>query len=157
MSGPVVFALRAILAALLYFFLAWALYTLWQEIKQQSVLLVSRKVPPISLAVQSGGLARQVSHYRQSEVTIGRNPDCECLVNEDSISSRHARLSFHHGHWWLEDLSSKNGTYLNDEKLLLPTVVVQGDRFRCGETDFSITFSEDMNSPTRELPSHEKK
>jgi FHA domain len=157
MSGPVVFALRAILAAVLYFFLAWALFTLWQEIKQQSVLLASRRVPPISLAVRSGGMTPKVTNFHQPEVTIGRNPDCECPLSEDSISSRHARLSFHHGQWWLEDLGSKNGTWLNNERLLLPTIVVSGDQFRCGETDLVIGFASDMTSSTQELPHHEKK
>lgn len=153
MSGPIVFALRAILAAMLYVFLAWALFTLWQQIKQQSALLVARKVPPISLSIQTGGSAPQVRHFHQPEVTIGRNPACECPVNEDSISSRHARLSFHHGQWWLEDLGSRNGTILNNEKLLLPTVVISGDEFHCGETSLVIAFSGDVNmSPTQELP-----
>lgn len=146
MSGPLVLALRAILAAMLYVFLAWALYTLWQEIKQQSLLLASRKVRPLSLSIQTNENVPKVGHFYQPEVTIGRNPDCECLVDEDSISSRHARLVYHHGQWWVEDLGSTNGTYLNNEKLLFPTVVISGDELRCGESRLVIAFPGDINN-----------
>ncbi|MBI4732804.1 MAG: FHA domain-containing protein [Chloroflexi bacterium] len=152
MSGPVVFALRALLAVGLYVFLAWALVTLWREVKQQGALLTARRIPPISLSIQRGELAPQLRHFHQPEVTIGRNPACECPINEDSISSHHARLSYHHGQWWLEDLASTNGTFLNEEKITLPTVVVSGDEVRCGETRFMVAFSGDLvMSPTQKL------
>jgi pSer/pThr/pTyr-binding forkhead associated (FHA) protein len=152
MSGPVVFALRAILAAILYTFLILTLITLWRELKQQSILLGDRKIPPISLAIQHEGHTPQVRHFHQPEITIGRNSACDYQVKEDSVSSRHARLRFHHGQWWLEDVGSTNGTALNGVKLDLPTVIVSGDEVRCGETRFVITFSGDLNtSPIQEL------
>jgi pSer/pThr/pTyr-binding forkhead associated (FHA) protein len=87
-------------------------------------------------------------------VTIGRNPACECQVNNDSVSAYHARLNYHHGHWWLEDLDSTNGTSLNQEKMVLPTVVIAGDEIRCGETRLIVASSGDtLSPPTQRLPS----
>src|SRR3972149_6166667 len=106
MSGPVVLALRLLLSICLYAFLGWAFYSLWRDIKQQSVLLESRKVPPISLTILRGGPAPQARHFTQPEVTIGRDPSCECPVEDEAISAHHARLSFHHNQCWLEDLDS---------------------------------------------------
>lgn len=143
MSGPVVFVLRALLAAGLYAFLVWALITLWREVKQQSGILAARKAPPISLALQFDGLSPQLYHFNLPEVTIGRSPACECLINEDSISSQHARLSFHHAQWWLEDLASTNGTFLNNDKLTTPTVVISGDEIRCGENRLIVKYPGD--------------
>jgi pSer/pThr/pTyr-binding forkhead associated (FHA) protein len=140
MSGPVVLALRLFLAISLYAFLGWAFFSLWKEIKQQGSLLASRKVPSISLAVDRGELAPQVWHFAQPEITIGRDPACECPVDDASISARHACLSFHHNQWWLEDLNSSNGTFLNGEKLTMPTVVISEDQFKCGGTNFTITL-----------------
>lgn len=134
MSGPVVLALRALLAAGLYVFLGWALLTLWLEVRQQGSLLAARKVPPITLSVTDGEAPPQLRHFTRPEVTIGRNPACECPISNDSVSAYHARLNYHHGQWWLEDLGSTNGTSLNREKLTLPTVVISGDEIRCGET-----------------------
>ncbi len=141
MSGPFVLVLRLLLTASLYAFLAWALLNLWRDIKLQSALLSTRVIPPINLTLTLDGQGTQTRRYTQPEVTIGRDPACECPVEDNSISARHARLSYHHNQWWLEDLDSTNGTLINHEKLSLPTVVVSGDEFRCGETLFTISLS----------------
>jgi pSer/pThr/pTyr-binding forkhead associated (FHA) protein len=141
MSGPVVFALRLLLTVSLYVFLTWAFMSLWRDIKLQGALLAARKVPPISLTIARADLAPQVQHFAQAEVTVGREPACECPTDDEAVSARHARLSYHHNQWWLEDLGSTNGTLLNQETLTLPTVVISGDEFRCGETRFTITLA----------------
>ena len=152
MSGPVVLALRLILAISLYVFLCWAFVSLWRDIKQQGALLASRKIPPISLTISRGELAPQARHFVQPEVTIGRDPACECPVNDEAISAHHARLSFHHNQWWLEDLDSTNGTLFNQEKLTIPTVVMTGDEFKCGETRLVISLSGDiLQTPTKTI------
>ena len=147
MSGPVVLALRLLLAVSLYVFLGWAFLSLWLDIKQQGALLASRKVPPISLTISHGEPAQQVRHFVQPEVTIGRDPACECPVNDEVISARHARLIYHHSQWWLEDLNSTNGTLLNQEKLATPTVIISEDEFKCGETRFVISLAGDTLMP----------
>lgn len=147
MSGPIVLALRLLLAASLYAFLAWALFNLWREIKQQGALLSSRKIPPISLVVKRSDVGAQMRHFTQAEVTVGRDPACECPVEDESISARHARLSYHHSQWWLEDLGSTNGTLLNQEKLTMPTVVISEDEFTCGATTFTIAMAGDILMP----------
>jgi pSer/pThr/pTyr-binding forkhead associated (FHA) protein len=147
MSGPVVLALRLLLAISLYIFLGWAFVNLWRDIKQQGALLASRKVPPISLTIFHGPSAPQGRHFIQPDVTIGRDPACECPVNDEAISARHARLSFHHNQWWLEDLNSTNGTLLNQEKLSMPTVIISEDEFKCGETRFVISLAGDILMP----------
>jgi pSer/pThr/pTyr-binding forkhead associated (FHA) protein len=156
MSGPVVLALRLLLAVSLYAFLGWAFLNLWRELKQQAELLTSRKVPPISLTILRDGPAPQVRHFIQPDVTIGRDPACECLVDDEAISGRHARLCFHHNQWWLEDLNSTNGTLLNQEKLSMPTVIMSEDEFKCGETRFTISLAGDiLMAPTKRIE-HER-
>jgi pSer/pThr/pTyr-binding forkhead associated (FHA) protein len=140
MSGPLVFALRLLLTVSLYAFLVWAFITLWRDIRQQSSFLSSRKIPPLSLSFIDDRQIPQIRRFIQAEVTIGRDPACECPIEDDSISARHTRLSYHHNQWWLEDLESTNGTLINQEKLSIPTVVVSGDEFRCGKTSFTITL-----------------
>lgn len=141
MSGPVVLVLRLLLTAVLYTFLAWAFLSLWHDIRLQSTLLSGRKIPPITLSFTDLGQAVQIRRFIQAEVTIGRDPACECPVEDEAISAHHARLDYHHNQWWLEDLDSTNGTFLNQEKLGIPTVVVSGDKFRCGGTSFTIALA----------------
>jgi pSer/pThr/pTyr-binding forkhead associated (FHA) protein len=147
MSGPIILALRVLLAVSLYTFLGWAFVSLWRDIKQQGDLLATRKTPPISITIDRGELGPQMRHFVLPEVTIGRDPACECPVDDEAISARHARLSYHHNQWWLEDLNSTNGTRLNQEKLSMPTVVISDDEFICGGTRFIISLSGDILMP----------
>jgi pSer/pThr/pTyr-binding forkhead associated (FHA) protein len=143
MSGPVVLGLRLLLTASLYAFLGWAFINLWRDIKLQSDLLAARKIPPIRLSITRDDQVSQTLQFDQAELTIGRDPACECPLDDDVVSARHARLSYHHNQWWLEDLASTNGTFFNQEKLTLPTVLVSGDAFRCGKTQFTVSLASD--------------
>ena len=147
MSGPIVLALRLLLTLCLYAFLAWGLISLWRDIKLQSILLATRNIPPINLTFSQNNQNSQLRRFIQAEVTIGRDPACECPVEDDAISGRHARLSYHHNQWWLEDLGSTNGTLINREKLSIPTVVVSGDEFLCGKTLFIISRTDELQVP----------
>ncbi len=49
----------------------------------------------------------------QAELLIGRNPECDVLIEASTVSRRHARLLFRDGGWILQDLQSKNGTVVN--------------------------------------------
>ena len=81
-------------------------------------------------------------HFRQTEIDIGRGADCDIPVKDENISANHARISFHHGQWWLEDLGSTNGTFLNKDKITIPTVIITGDQFKCGNTTFSLRIDQ---------------
>jgi pSer/pThr/pTyr-binding forkhead associated (FHA) protein len=140
MSGPFVLALRLLLAFSLYAFLGWAFYNLWRDIKQQGELLALRKIPPIKLTINPGKSTSETRDFLLPEVIIGRDPACECRVDDETVSIRHARLSFHQNQWWLEDLNSTNGTTLNQGILNMPTVVMTDDEFRCGDTLFVISI-----------------
>ena len=147
MSGPILLVLRFLLALCLYAFLAWAFFSLWRDLRQQSTLLATRRVPPISLTITRDDQPAQVRHFKQPEITMGRDPACEYPLEGETVSAHHARLSYHHGQWWLEDLDSTNGTFLNQERLSMPTVVVSGDKIGCGETRLTIALAGDMLMP----------
>jgi len=138
MIASVVLALRLILAIALYGFLGWALMTLWQELKQQANRVSIQKQPGITIETKLGQDKVSKSHFSQNEVMIGRDTNCELSVMDEALSAHHARIIFHHGQWWLEDLNSTNGTFLNQEKLIVPAVVITGDEFKCGNTFFHI-------------------
>ena len=143
MIASVDLALRLILAIALYSFLGWALLTLWQELKQQANRLSIQKQPGITIETKLGQDKVSQSHFTQNEVMIGRDSNCDLAVRDEALSARHARIIFHHGQWWLEDLNSTNGTFLNREKLAVPAVVITGDEFKCGNTFFNIRISLD--------------
>ena len=150
MIASVVLALRLILAIALYCFLGWALLTLWKELKQQANRLSIQKQPGIMIEAKLGKDKLSQSHFSQSEVMIGRDTNCDLSVMDEALSAHHARIIYHHGQWWLEDLNSTNGTFLNHEKLIVPAVVITGDEFKCGNTFFNIRISlDDKFSPVK--------
>ena len=147
MSGPIFLAIRILLTISLYAFLALVLMLLWQTVRQQSRLLTTPRVPPISVSIQKPEHPLATRHFTQPEVAIGRNPTCECPIDHETVSARHARLSYHHGQWWLEDLKSRNGTLLNRERLETPAVVANGDEIGCGNVTFTIHLSGSLELP----------
>jgi len=138
MIATVVLILRLVLAIALYVFLGWALLTLLQELKQQGNKLALQKQPGLVLYMNSDQGKEILRRFSQSEIIIGRESNCDLSVMDETLSAHHARLKYHHGQWWLEDLNSTNGTILNDEKLTTPAVVITGDQFKCGNTFFGI-------------------
>jgi pSer/pThr/pTyr-binding forkhead associated (FHA) protein len=153
MSAPFVLALRVLLAASLYAFLGLTLLTIWRELRAQGTLLATQKIPGISLNLQSGEQPPRQKYFTQSEILLGRDSHCDLPLLDDTVSVRHARLAYHHGQWWLEDLGSTNGTLLNKEKVSIPTVVISGDQIDCGKVSIKINLGPDSaNPPTQRVP-----
>ncbi len=138
MIATIVLILRLLLAVTLYTFLGWTLWTLLRDLKQQGDKLAAQKKPAITLFVKLDQSKEGLHRFSQPEIMIGRDPNCDLSLMDDALSAHHARLSHHHGQWWLEDLNSTNGTLLNQEKLTTSAVVITGDEFKCGNTVFGI-------------------
>jgi hypothetical protein len=138
MSGLLLLGLRILAALALYGFLGWALFSLWRSLRQNTLEIASRQVTALSLWIAVPGEKKILEKFTGGEVIIGRDNDCECKLTHGTVSAKHARLSFHHHQWWLDDLQSKNGTKLNNEPLQTPTVIVNEDEIQCGETVLTV-------------------
>ncbi len=138
MSGIILLGLRILAAIALYAFLGWALFLLWRSLRQDALQLSSRQVTPLDLLIDLPQEEKVLLHFTTNDVVIGRDVDCECQLTHGTVSARHARLTFHHNQWWVDDLQSTNGTKLNGELLQTPTVVVNGDTIKCGETTLTV-------------------
>jgi pSer/pThr/pTyr-binding forkhead associated (FHA) protein len=150
MSGTIMLVLRLVLAFALYGFLGWALVMLWRDIRSQGLSLANRRVTSINLTIRHGRAAPVVKNFTQSEITLGRDPGCDIPLVDDTVSTRHAQLTYHHNQWWLEDLASTNGTKLNQIPITMPTVLTAGDEIKCGDTRLIVNLSTNtVVSPTQ--------
>ena len=73
---------------------------------------------------------------------LGRGPDSDIRVDDMSVSRTHAFITYVRGAYWLTDANSTNGTYVNDSELTAPTIIVDGDVLKLGDT--VLLFSESM-------------
>ncbi|HYZ99878.1 MAG TPA: FHA domain-containing protein, partial [Acidimicrobiales bacterium] len=69
-----------------------------------------------------------------SEITLGRAAGCQVLLDDAYASQVHARVFERDGHWYVEDLGSTNGTYLNRRRVAGPMVINRRDRLQIGNT-----------------------
>jgi pSer/pThr/pTyr-binding forkhead associated (FHA) protein len=138
MIATLVLLLRLLLAIALYAFLGWALWSLLREFRQQGDKLATQKKPGITLSIKTEQGKESQRQFSQLQIIIGRDTKCDVSVMDEALSAHHARLTHHHGQWWLEDLNSTNGTFLNHEKLTTPAVVITGDHFKCGNSIFGL-------------------
>lgn len=75
------------------------------------------------------------NHRLQEFATIGRDTSCEIVVKDTFASGRHARIEKKLGGYFIRDLQSRNGTFLNGGKIQEATLS-PNDRIRFGETVF---------------------
>jgi pSer/pThr/pTyr-binding forkhead associated (FHA) protein len=156
MTGIILLVLRIAMTAALYALLAWAFWLMWRTLRQETLFLSRRKVAPLTLKLHDPSTSSgqrplvdpgQLFHFTNSDVVIGRHADCECVLDDETISSRHVRLAYHHNQWWAEDMGSRNGTILNNAALTTPTILIHGDTVRCGNTTLMVILIEE-ESPT---------
>jgi pSer/pThr/pTyr-binding forkhead associated (FHA) protein len=149
MSGIVLLIIRLLMVVALYAFLGWAVYTLWRDMKRQSDLIEARKIPAINVQVEMEDQIGAHS-YSVSELVIGRDQSCDLVLDANTVSAEHARLSYHHQNWWLEDLGSRNGTYLNLERVTTAAILVSGDELQIGQVLINISINDESTELSKD-------
>ena len=141
---------RLLLAATLYVFVGWAFWLIWRDLRQQARQMDAPSLPALSL-LRTDGSQEEAFRFTRAEVILGRERGCDCRLADKTISARHARLAYHHGQWWVEDLGSKNGTYLNQVRINQAVVVTTGDELRCGQVVLRVSIEGCTGSPVAEM------
>lgn len=121
--------IRILLAIVLYAFLGWLLYIQWRDLRD------SRRVadaPPVARVVALDGIAPGMIFVLEALNEVGRAADNGIRLDDETVSAHHARIFYHGGQWWLEDLASRNGTDVNELPVEEPLVVAYGDEIRFG-------------------------
>lgn len=125
----ILFALRALLALILYAFLGAVLFFLWRDLREAGGS--PTEAPEAHLEVLNDDAP--ADHFRLEPTNdIGRAAGNVIRIEDETVSAHHARISFHGGQWWLEDLASRNGTAVNDLRIREPLVVAYGDEIQFG-------------------------
>ena len=92
------------------------------------------RVLAIDTGPQAGTRLALVDEFR-----IGRSTDCALILDDDYVSGDHASLAHRPGgDWVVTDLGSTNGTFVNEVRVTVPTVVTASDSLRIGRTQMRL-------------------
>ncbi len=89
---------------------------------------------PRTLAVLEGPLAGQTIALGGEPLVVGRAADNSVVLQDDYVSSRHARFFAQDGRWYVEDLGSTNGTQVGGNRISNQVALQVGTTVRLGKT-----------------------
>jgi pSer/pThr/pTyr-binding forkhead associated (FHA) protein len=93
---------------------------------------------PTHVAVTDGANAGETVSLDLAPILIGRGADAAIRLDDDYVSTRHARIASSGDQWFVEDLGSTNGTYVGSSRLTQPTTISLGTQIRIGKTTLEL-------------------
>ena len=88
------------------------------------------------LSTDNDSLNWQLLELTQERTVLGRHPSSEIVLDNDAVSRHHAQVLESHGHFFLEDLKSRNGTLINGQRVEQPTELHDGDAISLCDFEF---------------------
>jgi pSer/pThr/pTyr-binding forkhead associated (FHA) protein len=93
-----------------------------------------RRGSPSHVVVTEGSNVGARAELDQAPILIGRGSDAGIRLDDDYVSTRHARIAASGDQWFVEDLGSTNGTYIGTVRITQPTTITLGTQVRIGKT-----------------------
>lgn len=84
----------------------------------------------------------------KKQLTIGRYADNDLAIADPHVSAEHAIIRQERGSWYIEDLGSTNGTFLNGKRMKGKKRLQMGDMLQIGDITFQVVRWENENSST---------
>ena len=92
-----------------------------------------------SLHVNNGPEAGKKYELTLPEYILGRHPECTIVIDVGAVSRHHCKVFKENEQYWVEDLKSRNGTFVNEQQLANKHRLADGDQVRV--CDVSFTFN----------------
>jgi pSer/pThr/pTyr-binding forkhead associated (FHA) protein len=93
-----------------------------------------RRSAPTHVLVTEGSNVGERAELAAGPVLIGRGSDAAIRLDDDYVSTRHARIAASGDQWFVEDLGSTNGTFVGTVRITQPTTITMGTQVRVGKT-----------------------
>ena len=89
---------------------------------------------PTQVVIVEGGNKGEAVSLDEAPLLIGRGNDAAIRLDDDYVSTRHARIASSGDQWFVEDLGSTNGTYVGTSRITQATAIQLGTQVRIGKT-----------------------
>src|SRR5262249_10508995 len=112
----------------------------------------------ILLKTPDGSATGERVQLGAGNLVIGRSPeDCQVVLPPNAVSRKHAQITFTQGNYFIEDLGSRNKTYVNNKEVTARTALKDGDGIKI--CDFLFCFRDESRPkppPKAKPPSDEE-
>jgi len=81
-------------------------------------------------------------------ISLGRDAECEVVINDPNVSRIHARLILRNAAIWVQDQGSRNGVFVNDDRVVRHRQLSPGDAMVIGEHRFTLELEEVADADT---------
>lgn len=112
-----------------------------ESARRRTVLLTEKRKPPVVgwLVALSGEQKGEDFRLRDGQNTLGSLPENEVVLRDSTVSGKHASLRNKDGRFFITDLDSTNGTYLNDgAEPIAREEIKDNDVIRVGEVSLKF-------------------
>jgi hypothetical protein len=117
--------------------------------------MAERKAEKPIITVIEGKYLNQHWPIEKDEIIIGRDDTCDVVLPERQISRQHIRITKEENRFYIEDLESRNGTWINDVKLEGKRELFDGDEIHIALAIRMQFYGSGATAPLPfELPSH---
>jgi pSer/pThr/pTyr-binding forkhead associated (FHA) protein len=151
MSGLTLFLIRVAFLAILWIFVLSAISVIRSDMfgarvpetarggapppaRKSKAKNKPRRGAPTHLLVVEGENPGTRAELADAPLLIGRGSDAAIKLDDDYVSTRHARIAASGDDWFVEDLGSTNGTYVGPVRITQPTTIGLGVQVRVGKT-----------------------
>ncbi|NLX62598.1 MAG: FHA domain-containing protein, partial [Tissierellia bacterium] len=137
-------AFKYIFIIIIYLFIFSIIRLIYLDIKGISPASINDNSTYLKLINRKDTLPFKVKEYYPlgGEVYLGRGNDNEIVIKDPYISKKHLRIVKDEDNYFLEDLASANGTYVNGHRLMDVVKLKNGDRISVGQIEFLFVNKE---------------
>ncbi|QEK12827.1 FHA domain-containing protein [Crassaminicella thermophila] len=127
---------RYLFILVIYLFIFGIIHLIYQDIKSMSGVMDN--YPYLKLINRKDSLPFKVKevYTLDSTVTIGRKKENDIVIKDPYISNYHLKITLDEENFFIEDLDSINGTYVNGDRIIDVVKLENGDRIKFGQVEF---------------------
>ncbi|NLB80329.1 MAG: FHA domain-containing protein [Clostridiaceae bacterium] len=138
---------KYIFTAIIYLFIFGIIRMIFLDIRKINTARpkgIPKGMPYLRLVTDKHSLYFDVNPVYKLDkeiLIIGRDAECDISIDDLYLSARHVKLYYNEGEWYIVDLKSTNGTYINGIKMGKKQLILDSeDKIRIGQLEFLVVL-----------------